>query len=243
MKISVGLIGRGKWGSLLKSKLIDISNLKFVLGKKKNYLNYIRDNKLKWVFIATPNDTHFEIVKKCLNSKVNVFCEKPLTMSYLDAKKLFKIAKKNKVKLYVSDVYSFHNKKIKKIFSFNKIVRSKNNTKGDNEFLYRFMYHDISILFNHLKNFKIKSVNINRLINKRIFQINILFKNNKTFLFEYCLSKKVKDHSINDINYITKSDILKKMLKSVLYGKVNILTNNQKALFILKFLDIIKKYS
>ena len=35
MKISVGLIGRGKWGSLLKSKLIDISNLKFVLGKKK----------------------------------------------------------------------------------------------------------------------------------------------------------------------------------------------------------------
>ena len=243
MKSNVGLIGKGKWGSLLKSKLIDISNLKFVIGKKKNYLNFIRNNKLNWVFVATPNNTHFEIVKSCLNSKVNVFCEKPLTTSYLDAKKLFKIAKKNKVKLYVSDVYSFHNKKIKKILLSNKIVRSKNNVKGDNEFFYRFMYHDISILFNYFKNFKIKSVNINRSIKKRIFKINILFKNNKTFLFEYSLSSKIKDHYINNVNYITKIDILKKMLKSVLYGKVNISDNNQKALFILKFLEIMKKYS
>ena len=243
MKFNVGLIGKGKWGSLLKSKLTDISNLKFVLGKKKNYLNFIRENKLNWVFVATPNNTHFGIVKNCLNSGVNVFCEKPLTINYLDAKKLFKIAKKNKVKLYVSDVYSFHNKKIKKILLSNKIVRSKNNVKGDNEFFYRFMYHDISILFNYFKNFKIKSVNINRSIKKRIFKINILFKNNKTFLFEYSLSSKIKNHYINNVNYITKIDILKKMLKSVLYGKVNILANNQKALFILKFLDIIKKYS
>ena len=243
MKFNVGLIGKGKWGSLLKSKLTDISNLKFVLGKKKNYLNFIRENKLNWVFVATPNNTHFDIVKNCLNSGVNVFCEKPLTINYLDAKKLFKIAKKKKVKLYVSDVYSFHNKKINKILLSNKIVRKKNNAKGDNEFFYRFMYHDISILFDYFKNFKIKSVNINRSIKKRIFKINILFKNNKTFLFEYSLSSKIKDHYINNVNYITKIDILKKMLKSVLYGKVNISDNNKKALFILKFLNKMKRYS
>ena len=131
--------------------------------EKKNYLNFIRENKLNWVFVAT-QIIHFGIVKNCLNSGVNVFCEKPLTINYLDAKKLFKIAKRNKVKLYVSDVYSFHNKKIKKILLSNKIVRSKNNVKGDNEFFYRFMYHDISILFTYFKNFKIKSVNINRSI-------------------------------------------------------------------------------
>ena len=39
-------------------------------------------------------------------------------------KELFKIAKKNKVNLYVSDVYAFH-KKINKIFSYNKIKREK----------------------------------------------------------------------------------------------------------------------
>ena len=122
-------------------------------------------------------------------------------------------------------------------------MRSKNNVKGDNEFFYRFMYHDISILFTYFKNFKIKSVNINRSIKKRIFKINILFKNNKTFLFEYSLSSKIKNHYINNVNYITKIDILKKMLKSVLYGKVNISDNNQKALFILKFLNKMKRYS
>ena len=44
-------------------------------------------------------------------------------------------------------------------------------------------------------------------------------------------------------NFITKNDILKKMLKSLLYGKINIHANNQKALFISKFLDIVKKYN
>jgi len=243
MKLNVGLIGKGKWGSILKSKLTEIANLKFVLGKNKNYFDFIRANKLSWVFIASPNNTHFELVKNCLNLKVNVFCEKPLALNYLAAKKLIKIAKQNKVKLYVSDVYSFHNKKLKKILLKNRIIRSKKSNMNDNEFFYRFMYHDISILFNFLKKYNIKSVHLKKFIKKKIYKINIQFKNNKFFLFEYCLNKNIKEHYINDINLITKNDILKKMLKTVLYGKVNVKANNQKALFILKFLDKIKKYS
>ena len=243
MKLNVGLVGKGKWGSILKSKLSEIANLKFVLGKNKNYFDSIRANKLSWIFIASPNNTHFELVKNCLNLKVNVFCEKPLTINYLEAKKLIKIAKQNKVKLYVSDVYSFHNKKPKKILMKNRIIRSKKSNMNDNEFIYRFMYHDISILFNLIKKYNIKNVNLKKNIKKKIYKVNIQFKNNKFFLFEYCLNKNTKEHYINDINFITKNDILKKMLKTVIYGKVNIRANNQKALFILKFLDKIKKYS
>ena len=243
MRLNVGLIGKGKWGTILKSKLTEIANLKFVLGKNKNYLDFIRANKLSWVFIASPNNTHFELVKNCLNLRVNVFCEKPLTINYLKAKKLIKIAKQNKVKLYVSDVYSFHNKKPKKILLKNRIIRSKKSNMNDNEFFYRFMYHDISILFNFLKKYNMKSVKISRFIKKKIYKINIQFKNNKFFLFEYCLNKNIKEHYINDIDFITKNDILKKMLRTVIYGKVNIKVNNQKALFILKFIDKIKKYS
>lgn len=243
MRLNVGLIGKGKWGTILKSKLTEIANLKFVLGKNKNYFDFIRANKLSWVFIATPNNTHFELVKNCLNLKVNVFCEKPLAINYLEAKKLIKIAKKNKVKLYVSDVYSFHNKKPKKILLKNRIIRSKKSNMSDNEFFYRFMYHDISILFNFLKKYNIKSVSFKKFIKKKIYKTNIQFKNNKFFLFEYCLNKNIKEHFINDINFITKNDILKKMLKTVMYGKVNFKANNQKALSILKFLDKIKKYS
>ena len=243
MKVNVGLIGKGKWGRILKSKLTDIANLKFVSGKKNNYLNLIKNNHLDWVFVATPNNTHFKIVKNCLNLRINVFCEKPISTNYLEAKKLFQIAKKNKVKLYISDVYSFHNKKIKKIFSFNKVFRSKNIKGKDNEFFYRFMYHDISIMFDFFKNYKIKSVEIDQSKKKKFFVVNLKFKNEKFFLFKYHLKSKTKDHYINNHNFITKNDILKKMLKSLLYEKINIKKNNKKALFILKFLDIIKKYS
>lgn len=169
MRVNVGLIGKGKWGRILKLKLTDIANLKFVSGKKNNYLNLITNNHLDWVFVATPNSTHFKIVKNCLNLGINVFCEKPISTNYLEAKKLFQIAKKNRVKLYISDVYSFHNKKIKKIFSFNKVFRSKNIKGKDNEFLYRFMYHDISIMFDFFRNYKIKSVEIDQSKKKKIF--------------------------------------------------------------------------
>ena len=116
MKKNVGLIGKGKWGSLIKSKLSKLAHLKFVLGKNKDFVNFIKKNDLDWIFIATPNSTHYQIVKKCLELKINVFCEKPLSTNLDEAEQLFRIAKKNKVKLYVSDIYSFQNKKIKKLY-------------------------------------------------------------------------------------------------------------------------------
>ena len=111
MKKRVGLIGKGKWGSKIRSKLSRLASLKFVSGRKKNYLKLIKKNELDWIFIATPNSTHYQIVKKCLNLNLNVFCEKPITENFKKAKELFEIAKKNKVNLYVSDVYAFHKKR------------------------------------------------------------------------------------------------------------------------------------
>ena len=55
MIVNVGLIGKGKWGSKLKSKLLEKSNLKFICGKKNNYIKLIKKNNINWVFIATPN--------------------------------------------------------------------------------------------------------------------------------------------------------------------------------------------
>ena len=108
MKLNVGLIGKGKWGKIVKQKLSILSNLKFTCGKKKDYSKLIKSSNIKWVFIVTPNKTHYKLVKMCLKNRVNVFCEKPLCLSLLQAKKLILIAKKNKVKLYVSDIYNFY---------------------------------------------------------------------------------------------------------------------------------------
>mgnify|MGYP001157415490 CR=1 FL=1 len=240
MKKNVGLIGKGKWGSLIKSKLSKLAHLKFVLGKNKNFVNFIKKSDLDWVFIATPNSTHYQIVKKCLELKINVFCEKPLSTNLDEAKQLFRIAKKNKVKLYVSDIYSFQKRKIKKITLNNKIKRTKIVYGKDNEFLYRFMYHDISILYNHINDKKLKYFTYNQNKKRKISYLTIEFKDKTNFLFEYHLKSRLKKHYINNINFISKDDVLKKMLNSVLYKKMDIRLNNIKTLYILKFLSFLK---
>ena len=102
--MNVGLIGKGYWGTILLSKLEKICNVKFVCSSKDNYKTKL--DLVDWVFVATPNDTHFDIVKYCIESKKNTFCEKPLTPTYKQSKELFSLAKKYNVKLYVSDVFN-----------------------------------------------------------------------------------------------------------------------------------------
>ena len=96
MKINVGLVGRGKWGKNIKKKLISLTNLRLVCGKNKDLVSEIKKKKIDWIFVATPNDTHYQIVKNCIQNKINVFCEKPLCLSANKAQKLIKLSKKNK---------------------------------------------------------------------------------------------------------------------------------------------------
>ena len=58
--MQVGLIGKGYWGKILLSKLEKISDVKFVYGSKDDYITKL--NSVDWIFIATPNDTHYNIV-------------------------------------------------------------------------------------------------------------------------------------------------------------------------------------
>ena len=63
MKTKVALIGKGKWGRNINIKLTNLANLVFVSGKKHNFMNRIKKEKVQWVFIATPNRTHYKIAK------------------------------------------------------------------------------------------------------------------------------------------------------------------------------------
>ena len=62
----------------------------------------IKKERLNIVSICTPPETHFYLSKKVLENKVNVFCEKPFTEKVSEAEELFKIAKKNAVKISVN---------------------------------------------------------------------------------------------------------------------------------------------
>ena len=113
MKLNIGLIGKGKWGIKIKQKLQKLANVKFVCGKNFDYLSKIKKDNINWVFIATPNKTHYKIAKNCLLNNINVFCEKPLCLSEKKANKLIQLANKKKVKIFISDVYDFYSYKFR----------------------------------------------------------------------------------------------------------------------------------
>ena len=108
---NVGVLGRGKWGKRVVLILKKIANVKFVHGKDFKFKNIDKD--IQWVFIMTPNATHYNLVKLFLEKNYNVFCEKPLSLSYKKSLKLYNLAKIQNKKLYVDDVEIFKKKKNK----------------------------------------------------------------------------------------------------------------------------------
>ena len=64
--IKVGLIGYGKWGKILHKNIMSICNVKFICRSTDDYKSKLKD--VDWVIVATPNDTHYNIVSECIRS-------------------------------------------------------------------------------------------------------------------------------------------------------------------------------
>ena len=69
--MNTGIIGKGKWGQKLKKELDKISKVKFFIDSKISFKSII--DEVDWVFIATPNKSHYSIVLKCLKKKKKNF--------------------------------------------------------------------------------------------------------------------------------------------------------------------------
>jgi len=226
LRKNVGLIGIGNWGKILKDKLSANSNLIFFANSKTKYEKKLKN--IDWIFVATPDRTHFKLVKKFLLKKINVFCEKPLTLKSKQSIELFKIAKKNKVKLYVDDIQIFLKKKII-LKKKNYILRKKKGLGKVEYLLYRFAYHDFYFLYDYLKKKKIKKIDI---INKdKELKFKLLLKNKLEFVFHYSLNHHKKIHKINNYNLITKKDLLNDMIKKLLNDKLSYEKNQKRSLF------------
>ena len=117
------VIGKGKWGTKVAKELKKKANIIKIINSKTSYRK-IFTNSIDWVFILTDNFTHYKITKFFLKKKINVFCEKPLSLNFSQGKELVKLAKRNKVKIYVSDVEKYKYKKLN-IKKSNKIIRTK----------------------------------------------------------------------------------------------------------------------
>ena len=225
---NVCIIGIGGWGKKVLRSLKKIKQIKNIqIVKNRRDKTKINSNNLNWVFVTTSTNNHYSIVKKYLRKKINVFCEKPLTNSIIKDKELFKLAQKNKCKLYVSDVENFKNIKIK-LKNKNIIYRSKfSNDKT--YILERLAYHEFTYLYKFFKKGKISNMNI---IKNKAGELNILIiLNNKHFSLNYNLNSKNKVHSFNGINLIRKKNYLKIMIEKVIKNKVNFNLNKKLSLF------------
>ena len=65
-------------------------------------------DKYDAAFVLTPTGSHYEICKNLLHKGLNVFIEKPFTLSYLKSSELIEIARKKQLSLQVGYVLT-HN--------------------------------------------------------------------------------------------------------------------------------------
>ena len=166
----LGIIGIGDWGKNLVrdtskisyvKKCSGLGNTKNISWLKKNYpsIQYVSDQKeifadkeIDAVIIATPINTHYNLVKKALLSKKHVFVEKPLCSTLSKAEELIKIAKKNNLVLFVGQIFIF-NEILKKVIEISKrenivyinFVWNKFGTFDEDIFL-NLVSHDLSII-------------------------------------------------------------------------------------------------
>ena len=96
-RYKVGLIGCGRWGLILKQKLVNLGVLAWSGGRDLLPLNNkFCDSKIpsvNWIVISTPPTTHFSLALQALNAGKNVFLEKPATVSLTETVELFSKAK------------------------------------------------------------------------------------------------------------------------------------------------------
>jgi hypothetical protein len=182
----VAIIGIGKWGKKLITKFNSLSNIVYCCdnGDKNNFLwlkenfplinpltncsKVLADKDIEIIIIATPTITHYDLVKKALNHNKNVFVEKPLSDSLEKSKELIEMSVKNRLNLFVDNVFLYRNEfiKLKEQIKKNKVIKiifnwEKYGTFNDS-ILNNLVYHDIYLfldLFN-LQNTNMKNLKI-----------------------------------------------------------------------------------
>lgn len=92
----------------------------------KTYTDYkkmIEEIDLDGIMVLVPNAFHFDIAKYCIEKEINLFVEKPFTLTYKDSKTLVDLAQAHNIKGQVGYVNRFNPifEKVKKLLDNNVI--------------------------------------------------------------------------------------------------------------------------
>lgn len=158
VRFDVALIGVGNWGSILKKYFEEDMrfNLKYVCNSKSNLDEVFEDSDVEMVVIATPDETHAELVLKALNYNKHVFCEKPLALRYLQTSSIRVLARERERVVVTDYIYTFSKalKKIQQLIKSGKVgelkriqLISKQSKRKEGENVYWVLgSHMLSIL-------------------------------------------------------------------------------------------------
>ena len=238
--IKAGLIGYGKWGSVLFEKIKNHAQIRFVVSGNHSILDdkaVIED--VEWVFIATPDHTHYEIVKLCIQKGLNVFCEKPLAPTREQSEDLYRLAEAYGVKLYVDDI--LNHKGFDHILDskVNTIKRTKSGGGIHKDILPRLAYHDFYLLYDRLESKIITDVKVHDFVDRLDFEVEWGSDTRVKFIYDINVSKKI--HSWNNTDLYNPVDGLDTMVWKVLTGKVDFEHNRRCSLFANEMIDILTK--
>ena len=230
--IKVGLLGSGSFGKKIKSKLLEMADvsIEWICTSTDKWWTSVID--LDWVIIATPNEFHYEQAKHFIAQGVNVFCEKPGTLSTNSLQELIDLSIQNDVKFYVDDVLTYENISYSKSFVYKKWTGTSYNM------IDRIAYHHFYLIYNELENAKLDTPQItidqNDLFYKK-FNLNF---NGIKYSFEYDF-KSYKDN-INSVQCNSEYDALQKMIELVLTKNADFEANHKRSLFATHISELVK---
>jgi predicted dehydrogenase len=107
--VTCALIGVGYWGSKLKRYLEESGcfNLKYACDSTFDLNKVWNDEAVEAVVVASPIETHYELVKSALLAGKHVLSEKPLALKTEQCLELKRIAEKNGLVLHTEYIYTF----------------------------------------------------------------------------------------------------------------------------------------
>lgn len=185
--IRIGLIGCGHWGpnyvrcfnklgnskvticcDIKKDNLNRLGETYSGLELVTNYKDILDKSDIDAVIVATPANTHYEIIKDCLNHNKHVLAEKPLTLIPDESLSLIELAKENNKILMVGHTFLYNSgiiklkeyiktKELGKIYYINATRTHLGLIREDVNAIWDLAPHDIAI-FNYLTDAIPKSV-------------------------------------------------------------------------------------
>jgi len=242
------VIGNGYWGKIIQKKLKKIYKKIIVLDSKSNIDLFLKEY-IKTVFICTPTNTHYNLVKKCIKNNIKtIFCEKPFTGNYKKACELFELANNKNINIFIDNVFLYRNEflnfNIKNNYNNIKFIWEKNelkkNDKYKDDIINSLLYHDIYLLIKitNIIDWEIIRKNIT---NDELFlelsykQIKIIFSYNRNIK-----NKKIKKIIFN--NFLVDfsfpmNDPLFEIINDIKNNKINYNNNNILSLQTLKIIQ------